>query len=298
MTFWKYIQRGCALCSILMVMPQAAQAQELLYVGLTDTGWQIFKRSLKTAEEEQLTKSFGDKRTPVYSKDLSGVVFKGPRGKIWKVDEKGQESLLVDLEGCGDFTLAGKEIYFTRLVTGNPQRQQLWKAVGDYPTKEMKLVFRPETGSLRQIQHRGGKFLATHIWRTGEERVVLIDPSKSGKALQAITEAGRICSYPKWVDDRKILVSKRVDDHSYDFFLIDLLSPNTSKRLCDTPKFSEFSATSDQQGNHYYFERTDWQRQWSIARMAIGAGDGKMGEVTPVKLPRAAKEPSMIPSHH
>ena len=95
----------------------ALHAENMLYVGLTDTGWQVFQCDLATMEQKQLTKSVGDKRTPVYSSEFAAVVYKGPKGRIWSVDTAGKESLLVDIVGCGDFTLDGKDVYFTRLVT-------------------------------------------------------------------------------------------------------------------------------------------------------------------------------------
>ena len=263
----------------------------MLYVGLTDTGWQVFQRSLETQQETQLTKSLGDKRTPIYSTELTEVVYKGPKGRIWSVDTTGKENLLVDIEGCGDFTMDGKDVYFTRLVTDNPQRQQLWKAVGEErPFKEMELVYRPEQGSLRQLQFRAGKFLATHIWKVGEEQVVLIDPSKEPE-MQALTPVKVIASYPRWVNDSEVVYSRSDSAGNYDLELISIpanlngVQPVPSPLLTSSD-YSEFACSVNTGMDKYYYERLDENGTWSIASM-----DRQSGVVTALPLNQQAKEP-------
>lgn len=280
------------LVATAVISLSAIQAEDLLYVGLTDTGWQVFERSLETQKTTQLTKSLGDKRTPVYSSELAGIVYKGPRGRIWKVTDKGEESLLVDLEGCGDFSVDGSDIYFTRLVTGNPQRQQLWKAEGDYPTSKMQLVHRPETGSLRQVQSRAGRFIATHIWKPGEESVVVIDPAQS-PIMQSISPQGEISAYPQWINDREVIYSQRDNEYNYDLYLAtdnkgNLSDKPTIKQLTDTADYSEYSAVLNAAADTYFIERLGKDGKWSLATI-----NQETGETKPIKTSHQAKEPAL-----
>lgn len=277
----------------MLSLSTLSQAESLLYVGLTDTGWQVFQRSLESKKDQQLTKSVGDKRTPVYSSELSAVVYKGPKGRIWSVNDKGEENLLVDIESCGDFTLDGGDIYFTRLVTGNPQRQQLWKAGGEYPTQEMELIFRPEQGSLRQIQFRAGRFLATHIWTVGQEQVVIIDLSPE-PSMRPLTPQKTIASYPRWVSDIQVVISQSDDQGNYDLHLVDVQSGNNHsesvfKPLTKTNNYSEFAVAISADGETYYSERLNEKGQWSIVNL-----NPVTGESTELNLERQAKEPSLV----
>jgi len=282
---YKYLLQKLVLSAFLLT---TLHAENMLYVGLTDTGWQVFQCDLATMEQKQLTKSVGDKRTPIYSSDLAAVVYKGPKGRIWSVDAAGKESLLVDIIGCGDFTLDGQDVYFTRLVTGNPQRQQLWKAVGARPYQEMELIYRPEQGSLRQIQFRAGLFLATHIWQIGEEQIVLIDPNKKLE-MRALTLPGEIASYPRWVNDTKVVYSYSDDQGNYD---IHSMSINTSSKtkvgvtLLASGDYSEFTCSVNAEEDKYYYERLNANGSWSIASM-----DHEGNAVTALPLKRQAKEP-------
>ena len=265
-------------------------AEEMLYVGLTDTGWQVFQCDLATMKQKQLTKSVGDKRTPIYSSELAAVVYKGPKGRIWSVDTAGKETLLVDIAGCGDFTIDGQTVYFTRLVTDNPQRQQLWKAVGERPFKEMELIYRPEQGSLRQLQFRNGKFLATHIWKVGEEQVVLIDPSQKPE-MRALTPTEVIASYPRWVNDTTAVYSRSDDTGNYDLESMTIPSAASGKQavavtLLASNDYSEFACSVNIGEDKYYYERLDAEGTWSIASM-----NQEGGEVTPLSLKQQAKEP-------
>ena len=287
--------KSLLFCAFLLTPAMAAE--KLIYVGLTDTGWQIFLKPLDGSASQQLTKSAGDKRTPVYSAGLGGIVYKGSKGRVWLVTEAGEESLLVDIEGCADFCVDEKDIYFTLFVTGNALRQQLWQAQGEFPTKERRLVFRPNDGSVRQIKFLAGKFLATHMWKPGEERVVWIDPSKNTEReiMRPITNRNKVASYPQWIDSSSGIISVRNEDDTYDLHRIHLHESTTrgalvSEAITNTPSYSEFSSAISATNSLIYAERlSNDDRKWSIVTIDL---DTK--KVTELDLGRPAKEPSFM----
>ena len=290
---YKSLLRNLALGAILL---SPLRADEMLYVGLTDTGWQVFHCDLVTMKQKQLTKSLGDKRTPIYSSAYKAVLYRGSKGRIWSVDSEGKESVLVDIIGCADFTVDGQDIYFTRLVTGNSKRQHLWKAAGERPFKEMELIYRPEKGSIRQPHFRDGKFLATHIWTVGEELVVVIDPNAQ-PVMSALTAPGELASYPRWINDQSAVFSYSINDQgNYDIYTVDVLSavssPQTSaKALLKGTEHSEFSCSLNTAEDLYYFERLDDKGIWSIASMDL---EGE--SVTELPFKEQVKEPFVFKS--
>ena len=289
--FFKFL----LFCTCLLTPAMAAE--KLIYVGLTDTGWQIFLKPLDGSASQQLTKSAGDKRTPVYSAELGGIVYKGSKGRVWLVTEAGEESLLVDIEGCADFCVDGKNIYFTVFVTGNPLRQQLWQAQGEFPTKERRLVFRPNDGSVRQIKFHTGKFLATHMWKVGEERVVWIDPSQKTEReiMRPVSNKNEVASYPQWIDSSNGIVSVRGEDDTYDLHRINIDESQmrgalVSEAITSTPSYSEFSSAISETNSLIYAERlSNDDRKWSIVSI-----DSKTKEIIELDLGRPAKEPSFM----
>lgn len=265
-----------------------AQASEkIAYVGLLDNGWQVHSYEIESNTITQLTTSDGDKRTPIFSKEFGGYIYKNAEGKICLVRETGEESILVDIPHCGDFTINNSDIYFTRLSTGNAQRQFVWKATGAYPTTSKELVYRPEFGSIRQLQYNDGKILATHIYKVGEEQVIIID-LKDTSQHEVLTPPKKMASYPRWISDEVLCVSVKGDNDNYDLFQINVKEPNKLIPFVTTEESSEFY-TSFNDNSSMVFERLNETGKWHLV---IRNTDNGIEQT--LALPTAAKEPVFV----
>ena len=272
--------------------------ETLLYTGLTRTGWQIHALNLSTGQTTQLTKSPGDKRTPLYSKSKDQILYRGPRGRILALNRQGEETVEVNLTGCGDFSLQKSDtdettetILVTRLVTGNPQRQQIWKAT---PPDHLDRVARAPEGSFRQIQTQDSRLFATHIWRSGEERVVELIKQGADAAPDLVywTSSQQIAAYPRWLgEDLGIISSLKVSSNNYDLHLISK-AETASSPLVSSEEFSEFGSTYHQQEQRIYYERVDKSGVWSLASVPIRTTESRAP--TSITLPHPAKEPAIV----
>lgn len=274
----------------LLVATQSAEAEQLkglLFVGQSEFGWQVQLRDSVTTEVKQLTRSLGDKRTPWYSPSLDAVLFKTSDGRVWAVSSNGEEKLIIDVAGCADFVLfeGQQTVYVTKMVTGNSQRQLIWKGTGEFPITNLERFYSSDTGSLRQI--RAGheqQLLLTHIALPTPERVGILSLT-TPPVLTYISEQGEEAAYPSFHSLEQTIISKRISPTNYDLFICKDLR-NTPVPLVESEDFSEFASTTE--GEVTYFERISLSGKWSVAKV-----DAKTKIVEPMKLPMQAKEPAI-----
>lgn len=263
----------------------AEQPKGLLFVGQSEFGWQVQLRDPVTKKLKQLTRSLGDKRTPCYSSALDVVLFKTSDGRIWAVSSNGEEKLAINVAGCADFVLfeGQQTVFVTKMVTGNSQRQLIWKGTGQFPITNLERFYASDTGSLRQI--RAGheqQLLLTHIALPTPERVGILSLT-TPPVLTYLSAQGEEAAYPSYHSFEQSIVSKRVSSSNYDLFVCKDLK-NDPVPLVVSENYSEFASTSD--GNVTYFERISLSGEWSVAMV-----DAKTKIVEPIKVPMQAKEP-------
>ncbi|WP_411845741.1 hypothetical protein AAFN60_19190 [Roseibacillus persicicus] len=264
----------------------------LVFTSLTELGWQVHIKDLESGEIRAISKNAGDKRTPKYCAVSNRIITRGPRGTIVAYDEQGNETELVNIPNCGDISVfPGKEdVLFTRLTTGNPQRQQIWKATPPFPKENSERITAVPKGSLRQVQPdaSGTSFLASHLWRFGEERIVLLK-EREDKGLifefVPLTPEMRTAAYPGWLQDEQWVCSYRVSKRNYDLYR-GSVGEEKFQPLLETKEFSEFGSTFDAQSNRLYFERLSREGFWSLACL-----DLETLEVIALNLPAESKEP-------
>lgn len=273
--------------------PSGAKKGALLYSGLTPTGWQICLLDLESGKHRVLTASPGDKRRPFFLPKSGRVVCKDAAGRAlgWS---RGAETLLSEpIRSMGDlwFKPDGNSWYFTRLATDNPQRQFIWYHQAGDPDPESALVLRMEKGSLRQVAlSPDGKFLAaTHLWRVGEERILII-PVETPERYRYITPAMKTAFSPAWSADGKTLYFSMQQDgiaSDFDLHRADLQGKAIQilKRL---PGSSEWFPTGDAEERWVYFEEN------RLGISSLAALDLKTANVVSLSLPHQAREPHWI----
>ena len=116
-----------------------------------------------------------------------------------------------------------------------------------------------------------GLYLASHLWRVGEERLVLLE-EKEGQDLMfkplPLTPEMRTAAYPMWLKEKQWVCAYRATDSNYDLYRGELGKTEFTPIL-ETSDFSEFSSTYDAETNTLYFERLDTKGNWSIAALNL-----------------------------
>ena len=277
----------------VMVAPAVEMTGSLLYSGLTESGWQVCLLDLASGQTRPLTSSPGDKRRPFYLAEAGAVVCKDSMGRAlaWKGGK--EEVLSGDVLSAGDlwFLSNGKEWYFTRLATNNPQRQFIWHRKADDPGAESQLVLRMEKGSLRQIalSPDGQWAAATHLWRVGEERI-LVFPLATPEKYRYLTPELRVAFSPTWAADGKsLLFSMQGEGSQADFDLqrvsVDDARIEPLKRIEGS---SEWFPSEDSSGRWVFFEEN------REGRSSLGALDTMTGKVVAIPLPHQGREPFWV----
>lgn len=271
---------------------KGAQA-EILFSGLTPTGWQIFRCDDSGAQVEQLTHSLGDKRGPRYSEVERSVYYRDSAGKLFRVDREGGNEVEVPLEsdGLSDFYLSGDTIYFNRRSTSNSLRRFVWAwDKGKDAGGELRLVMRRDVGSLRQVtvSPSGRLAAATYLWRRNEERIVLFEtaPGKVSGLFEEVTPEFTVGTYPCWESEESILYSNKVSDDNYDLYRISL-PDRAITPVIKSDDASEFSACVAA-GGAIFFER---QPHNTSSEPQIWSVESSTGEEIRLPLTMAAKEP-------
>lgn len=232
---------------------------KILYCGATQGGWQIFEGDLQTGLSTQLTKTLGDKRSPGYVRSRDWVTFKDSQGTVGYLENGSVVYPFEHERSIGDyaFSVNGDRCYFTRLATNNPQRQFLWSISLD-SDKGPQLVLRMDQGSLRQVQMSpNGKYLvATHIWRVGEERVVII-PTDFPDNYFYLSPEGEEAFSPSWSPNSEaVLFSMRTPDGTFDIYE-GVVSNGQLRKLLETKGMSEWYPSLDPAGQWVLFETAE-----------------------------------------
>lgn len=273
--------------------PAAEMTGSLLYSGLTESGWQVCLVDLASGVSRPLTSSPGDKRRPFYLAQSGAVVCKDSMGRAlaWKGGK--EEVLSGDVLSAGDlwFPSNGKEWYFTRLATNNPQRQFIWHRKVDDPGAENQLVLRMEKGSLRQIalSPDGQWAAATHLWRVGEERI-LVFPLAAPETYRYLTPELMVAFSPTWAPDGKSLLFSMQREGSQDDFDLQRVSVDDARiqHLKRIEGSSEWFPSEDSSGRWVFFEEN------REGRSSLGALNSTTGEVVAIPLPHQGREPFWV----
>ncbi len=264
----------------------APEAEGLLYYsGLTDRGWQIHRFDLVTGNVSQLTDSIGDKRSPHIVRTSGDLLFRDANGRISRLDGGGERLLSETLPNCSSFFFlpTSQDIFFTRLATGNPQRQFIWKQkLGE---DKFYLVYRPSNGSVRQIvlSSDGGWIVGTWLANMGEERIFKV--KKDGSEFEFLTPPNRIAAYPAWSPDgKKVYFSYEVSKNNFDIWMVDTRSKELNP-VYESKMESELAPALDDAGTFLYCEQRG-DGLPAILRVSI-----ENQSATKLALPHAAREP-------
>lgn len=249
-------------------------------------------QDLESGKVRVLSKDAGDKRTPKYCAVSNRIIARGAGGAIVGYGADGKLVPLVDIPNCADIATVPKSesILFTRLTTGNPQRQQIWKASSPFPTQNSSRVTAVPKGSLRQVApHPTEEFyLASHLWRFGEERVIVLKGEQDKGLIfefEPLTPEMKTAAYPAWLQDGQWVCAYRVSKKNYDLYRGDIKG-GPFKPLLESEEFSEFGSSYSFNTGILYFERLDREGIWSLASL-----DLETQEVVPLELPTESKEP-------
>jgi Tol biopolymer transport system component len=189
------------------------------------------------------------------------------------------------------FLSNGKEWYFTRLATNNPQRQFIWHRKTDDPGTEPRLVLRMEKGSLRQIalSPDGQWAAATHLWRVGEERI-LVFPLAAPEKYRYLTPELRVAFSPTWAADGKSLLFSMQEEGSQADFDLQRVSVDDARiePLKRIEGSSEWFPSQDSSGRWVFFEQN------REGRSSLGALDTTTGKVVAIPLPHQGREPFWV----
>jgi len=268
----------------------------LLFSGHTENGWQIFAYNLKDFEITQITVDIGDKRIPSFNASTRRVYFKDSNGRIQFIGENGKSGFLLNAEaGCSSYVISpqGDTVYFTRLATGNTQRQFIWKAeIGSEDELVPPEIFwRPDVRSARQlaINASGDWMLATHIKSIDTEQILKL-PLDMDSAPQYITSASDISVYPVFSSDSSgFYFSKRISEKNFDLFFQGFTN-SKEINLSRTPDQSEFGASIDPESGIIFCE----------VRKGMGSEihriDREKSSVSPLSIDFPACEPYHLSS--
>lgn len=264
---------------------------EIVYSGETDSGWQVFRRKIPEGKPVQVTFSPGDKRRPMFVPGRDWIVCKDSQGRALTL-KKGEESVLDPaIRSVGDVAVSpkGDWLYFTRLAVNNPQRQFIWRSMvangeeGD----PMELVLRPEQGSFRQVSLSpdGTHLAATHIWKVGEERIVVI-PLTNPEEFFYVSPEGREAFSPTWSSDgAEVFFSMKSNSEDYDLFRASLVD-------------REPRAVLQAEGTSEWFPSVSRDGEWLVCEQVDKGKSGlllvnlRTGEKNILETPHAAKEPA------
>ena len=278
----------CAFVGMISVA--SGQNGSLLCSILTDEGWQIARYDLKGAEISIVTSGVGDKRNAQQLPEGGGIVYRNANGELCTI---GENSFWDAPGGVSSFCfslLPEMSVYFTRLATGNPQRQFLWERP---PARaaETALVYRPPTGSVRQVSLApdGQSAILTWIRKKGEESLIRVWlTGKRRGETDVISEEMTINAYPSWSPDGlKLYFSRFVERGDFDLWVHDFATGAT-KSLLERPDSSELSPTISGDGNHLYFEQRDGEGSalWSL--------DIANGKTSRLPISQSTREPLWI----
>lgn len=282
------------ICWLMLVPAMMASQGHLLYVGLTENGWQIFDYDLEQGISKQLTYSAGDKRSPQWDEANQRVISRDALGHVIVCSKEGTNQVLTPFSGCSDYAVVqgGSSIYYTRLATGNPQRQFIWRL--PQLDGQPELIYRPKEGSMRQVRLSpdGQWLVATHLWRRAEERLIAIPLDKTLRG-RYLTAEKQVAVFPSWsFNGQHIIFAKQVTSDNYDLYQVDL---NTRKiqPLLQTTEISELAPVTDRSDHFVYFEQHQKGQRVTLARLNIDSS-----QVTAFDLSRPAKEPFWYNPNH
>ena len=275
--------------------PACLAEPALEYTALTDLGWEVHLYDFKSQESKRLTTSAGDKRVPRYVSAWDAIAYRDSRGRINYVDSKGEEKVWAEVEGCADFIIQdqGEEnppkAFVTRLVTGNPQRQLIWRLT---LPDVLHPAARAPKGSLRQLTLRPeGGFFATHLWRRGEERIIefqsSLEDTQDGEVVYWTSEK-EVAAYPLYIPNKGLLYSYKTSPLNYDLVL-KKSAESSPQVIVASAEWSEQASALDAEGETLFFERSNKQGEWFLAQVSLK--EGEEGEVKVLELPHQAKEP-------
>lgn len=287
---------------LLLPISSALAESRMYYVGLAETGWQIFERNLESQEESQLTDSLGDKRFPTWVETLQKVIYKDAQGQICAIGETGEKVIVPGVRTCAHFAVTqdGHQIYYTRLLANNPLRQSLWRATRQGTTDtygDIELLYRMPRGSIRNVCLSPDDQIITftHVWRDNEERIHSLslktlekssESQESTPSIPAITPELATCAFPRYsADGESIYYVKRVERGNYDILHYQK-DTNQSSVLIGTKDQSEFSPFLTEK--KMYFEVRKGMNS-HISELDLASG-----EVDKLDITRPAKEPWVV----
>ncbi|WOO43032.1 hypothetical protein [Rubellicoccus peritrichatus] len=265
------------------------QEGKLLFLGLTDLGWQIFAYDLTEGEPYQLTYSVGDKRSPkIHGGQL---YFRDTLGKIKMLSDNGKElDFPVKIGPCFDFAFGPDNTLF--YVAHGPQGNlKFWlyrkEMAKDTPSK---VFFRPEVGSVSQIAYSENEhaFVTSQILRSREERILWIPVSNPDLTLP-ISPVGELCFAPSFGNEANMIYCafEKSSGH-YEIARINKQN-GVMETVVSMPDASVVAPSVDADGKSVYFEVRS-----VLSESSIGFQELNSKEVQQIDLPYAAKEPVWI----
>ena len=267
-----------------------ATGGNLLYVGLTENGWQVFQYDLASQKETQVTNSFGDKRSPQYFPAFDAIVFRDAFGKIKKVTEAGEELLSEHFDRCAEFSLlpGTKNVFYTWWAEGNRKRHHLWQF--KHKTGDTSIYRRPPEGSFSHLAFSpvSSDLVVTQIFNFQNERLVLLHPDIESEP-EFITPLNVSCMFPSWTKDgRKVLFSMRKGVANYDLYEYDR-NAGSIEPLLLSDEFSECRAIAGDSDDVIIYE----QRSQKGVHLALLNRETKTTDR--LNITREAKEPFWYP---
>jgi Tol biopolymer transport system component len=268
-------------------------ADEIVYSGETDSGWQVFRLALPDGKPRQVTHSPGDKRRPTPVPGRDWIVTKDSQGRALVLEEDKETVLDPDIRSLGDLSVSGSGDwwYFTRLAVNNPQRQFVWrrKLEGGKNEEATELVLRPEKGSFRQVSlSPDGQYLAgTHIWKAGEERIVIIPLARPEDFFYVSPEDNEAFS-PAWgPDGQDVYFAMKSESGDYDIFRASL-ADRTAKAVVQISGTSEWFPSVSPNSEWLTCEQVENGK--SILLLV----NLQTGKKTVLQTPHSAKEPAWV----
>ena len=264
----------------------AAPGGRLLYLGLTEEGWQVFSRDLVAGTEVQLTHSKGDKKYPRYAGVTQSVVFRDSEGYVTKVTGDVEERYCPDWGPCARFVIhpEGNRFYYTWWGPGNRQRHHLWEQ--SIRNKSPSLSRRSPSGSFSEIalSPDGSMLVATHLYDVTKERLLLIR-LHDDQPMEYLTPETYGAVFPSWSHDgQRVLFSRSVGDANDDVYEVDINTRSVSP-VVQSRDTSEYRPVEDGSGRYVFFERRDERG------VVVACLDRQNGAVEQLDLGREAKEP-------
>jgi WD40-like Beta Propeller Repeat len=233
----------------------ALPAGTLYYTGLVDDVWQIFSVSFPGGKPQQLTRSPGDKREPVWIEGNEKLLARSSNGDIVAISPEGQTEVFAHFTlpvANFSFFRDGKNLLSTHLTSRTYRKQWIYKATAVSP--ETVLFTKPASGSYRRVRLSpdNSRFACTMIQTYGEERLVVGDIENPSK-VRLLTAEGSSTGYPCWSPDGKTLYFSmmRPQSGTWDLCSADVGSGDVSC-LASTSGLDESAPFADSSGGLFF----------------------------------------------